>query len=936
MTQRPLKPGETFDRYVIERWLGEGGMGNVYSALDTRLQRKVALKFLHTEKGSGLRDSSREATDRLLREARAAAALEHPNAVAVYDVGEVGGTPYLAMELVEGRSMRDIIVDPGVLWSTRLAWMVDVARALGAAHERGLVHRDVKPENIMVRPDGVVKVLDFGIARRLRAPLDVPMGAAPATGGSVRNERPGLATLSGKGDLLGTPYYMAPEQLRGAAVDARADQFAWGVVTYEVVTGVLPWKTGDDPLQVVAEIFSATPEPIGARIPDFPALVEATLFKTLAKVPAHRFGSMAEVVAALEPYREYATRDVPNLIQPPPSQPSAQRLSSQRSAPTVASEPFPQPPPVPTISTKSGLASRTSIPPASARLGGRPWVMRAAIAILLLVVAGVTSLALRARRPPAPVDAVAVAPPPGPTSVADLPAPSSTVPGAALAYQAALLAYRDGNVPGLRRGLAHAIELDPELSPAYLRVAIAMFWNGAAYEARENFQKASVRRASLNAHDQVLLDAMEPMIGRDPPVPLELQQRLAEATKRYPLDAEMALYYANALLERGEMKPAADALARAGTLDPKWSVVWILLGQTRAYLGDFEGAFRAWEQCAGIPQAVSVCSSNRARLYAQLGDCSRMEAEARRMTAKDPDSPQGYDLLARALASLGRPSAAVAEALRQKWARLVASARPAAQLADEIDLALMTGDFAAAERKAKQLDGLVAGNPDPEAHAKPARRSLEVRLESGRVDEAVPIARDYLTRRDAWTAFAHRDDQSLQSELTVPMLAALLRARKLTQAEFDERRAAWVHEWTSATAPFYARYAWFQAYATVAETSGDAKAALAALPEFEPLPTFSFQGMITALAGHVQLLAKNLDAASDLLERGASACTALDEPVLYVHARYDLAAAREARGGKDAACDGYREVVARWGSATPHAVTADRAKARMRALRCLP
>ena len=248
-----LETGMTFDRYRIEGLLGEGGMGKVYRAYDGRLERFVALKIV----GGGA-DGDSEASDaperRLLREARAAAAIDHPNAVAIFDVGEVSGKTYIAMELIEGRPLSAYVGDASVALGTRLRWLAEIARALDAAHQRGLVHRDVKPTNVMVRRDGRVKVLDFGIARRLRGdPSAHMLATTPARdGGDLALARTIplppeavaatlLATLTKEGAIVGTPLYMAPEQMRGEAVDARADQFSWGVLAYELLAGCHPW-----------------------------------------------------------------------------------------------------------------------------------------------------------------------------------------------------------------------------------------------------------------------------------------------------------------------------------------------------------------------------------------------------------------------------------------------------------------------------------------------------------------------------------------------------------------------------------------------------------------------------------------------------------------------------------------------------------------------
>src|SRR5262249_52301861 len=158
--------------------------------------------------------------------------LEHPNAVSIYDLGDIDGTPFIAMEYVPGRGLSAYVGDSTTPWPLKLRWLVDVASALAAAHAVGLVHRDLKPENVMVREDGRVKVLDFGIARRATTDGGCAYGATAP--------RAAVPTLTGKGVIIGTLQYMPPEQLAGKPLDGRADQFAWGVMAYEVLCGTPP------------------------------------------------------------------------------------------------------------------------------------------------------------------------------------------------------------------------------------------------------------------------------------------------------------------------------------------------------------------------------------------------------------------------------------------------------------------------------------------------------------------------------------------------------------------------------------------------------------------------------------------------------------------------------------------------------------------------
>jgi serine/threonine-protein kinase len=283
-----LKPGDTFDRYTIEAPLGRGGMGCVYRAHDARLGRRVALKVISDGPRDGLADT--DANARLLREARAAAALDHPNAISIFDVGEYEGTPFIVMELVLGRTLRGVVRDASLPAATRVAELADVARALAVAHKRGLVHRDIKPENVMVREDGVVKVLDFGIARRQGGSID-PHG---------ETEAPALPTLTIEGVKLGTPVYMAPEQIRGDALDGRTDQFAWGVVAYELLAGRLPWRGSGDAMAVMASVLTDRVDRAPLDQAAVPRGIQDVVLRALEKRPEDRFPSMDDVAQALD------------------------------------------------------------------------------------------------------------------------------------------------------------------------------------------------------------------------------------------------------------------------------------------------------------------------------------------------------------------------------------------------------------------------------------------------------------------------------------------------------------------------------------------------------------------------------------------------------------------------------------------------------------
>lgn len=277
-----LTPGETFDRYEVESLLGEGGMGRVYRARDTKLDRRVALKVVRLGDPDGAREELRA---RLVREARAAAKLEHPNAVVVHDVGEVDGVPYIVMEYLAGDTLRAHVGDERVTLERKVAWLAAAARGLAHAHDRGIVHRDVKPENVMLTEDGRIKVLDFGIARRLGGAVD-PTGPTAS---------PALPTLTQGAAMLGTTRYMSPEQVRGLPLDGRSDQFSWGIMAYELVTGHPPFSAADA-LACAAAILTEDPPPLDG----VPHAVASVILRALEKPPDRRFASMHALVSALE------------------------------------------------------------------------------------------------------------------------------------------------------------------------------------------------------------------------------------------------------------------------------------------------------------------------------------------------------------------------------------------------------------------------------------------------------------------------------------------------------------------------------------------------------------------------------------------------------------------------------------------------------------
>jgi eukaryotic-like serine/threonine-protein kinase len=277
--------GETLDRYTIESKLGEGGMGVVYKARDTHLDRIVAIKVLPHDK---VADPDRR--QRFVQEARAASALNHPGIVAVYDIRSDGGIDFIVMEYVAGRTLDQVIPAKGLGVTQALRYGVQVADALATAHGAGIIHRDLKPANVMVTDEGRVKILDFGLAKL----LDPADGAAEAGTRSV---------LTKAGIVVGTAAYMSPEQAEGRKVDSRSDIFSFGSVLYEMVTGRRPFA-GESPLSVLAKILNDDPAPPSKVVASVPPDVERAILRCLRKDPARRYQTMADLKVALEDLAE--------------------------------------------------------------------------------------------------------------------------------------------------------------------------------------------------------------------------------------------------------------------------------------------------------------------------------------------------------------------------------------------------------------------------------------------------------------------------------------------------------------------------------------------------------------------------------------------------------------------------------------------------------
>jgi len=289
--------GTTLSHYRVLELLGRGGMGEVYAAEDLKLRRRVALKVLPVDMAQNA-----ERRRRFEREAQAVAALNHPGIVTIHSVEHDGGRSFLTMELVEGRTLEQAVPAGGLPLAEFLRIAIQLADAMNAAHDRGILHRDLKPGNVMLTKDGRIKVLDFGLAKLA--------DAAPAAALNIQGP---LTTSSGQ--IVGTLSYMAPEQAEGRTIDHRADIFGLGVLLYELAAGIRPFG-GESNVALLTALLRDTPRPIHEMRTDLPPALAPIIQRCLEKDPSARYQSAGDLQAALEALQVSIT---PALRRPLPS-----------------------------------------------------------------------------------------------------------------------------------------------------------------------------------------------------------------------------------------------------------------------------------------------------------------------------------------------------------------------------------------------------------------------------------------------------------------------------------------------------------------------------------------------------------------------------------------------------------------------------------------
>jgi serine/threonine-protein kinase len=874
--------GKKIAHFRVDAKLGEGGMGVVYKATDEQLRRVVALKVLPENFAEN--DERRR---RFLREARSLAAVSHPNIATVYDVGDDGGRAYIVMELVAGESLRQRLARGPLEVDEALRIAGHILRGLGRAHERGLVHRDLKPDNVMISPDGDAKILDFGLAKLREAESAIPT--------SDLESQPTVTHVTLEPMVMGTPGYMALEQLGGGAVDARADVFAFGVVLYEMLTGERPFK-GKNFLQIAAEIEQGPPS-VTKQMPGADAQIDALLVRCLRKSPEERFADARAVLTELDAITRTPGGATPKI--PGPSDAAAPR----RRLPVVA-------------------------------------VLVALGAIILTAVAARSMSGSSVRSPPAisPSTSAPTTAAAQPRAITDWPAPPTSSPAAGVAYADALRALRDGRISAALEGFTHATDLDPRFGAAALRL---YFLRGQPLLA----EKIVAVRDSLVERDRILLQLVEGS--------LHGQQRAAAdaLAQARPEDAE-ALYWAatSSLWDSGPGRlRALDWLRHALELDPAFAAALATLSEAELSGGadfpslanllpaDPQRAIETANRCLAAVPGSEACLMARAMAHSLSGQCDALEDDANVLTRAVPSSPSGYAYLTVALMHRGQPVPALEQIARLHAGAFPEAQRPSVELRDRVALALYAGDFVAAEAALRALE---KANEDSLAETDHFGAFLLYRLaaEEGDTGRRLALGQDYFRKMAAWS------DPSGGSYARVFVVRDLVRARLLSehdaQTAIEYLRKIWADGLISADYP-PVRY-WLFTSASAVESREEALEAMSAAPA-DLLPYRDVHPGHRGNLGRALALAGETEKAIPYLRANAAWCgpeynwsATYDTAhwVTQMQLRLVLGRALEQSGDRAGACDAYAAVLARWGHAKPRSVTADEARARATKLGC--
>ena len=857
--------GEKIAHFSVLEKLGEGGMGVVYKARDEKLGRIVALKLVPEAVAT---DAAKRA--RLLREARSAAAVTHANIAAIYEVGEDGGRVYLAMEYIEGDTLRRKLRGGALPMTEALRIARSVARALARAHDRGIVHRDLKPENIVLDEDGEVKVLDFGLAKLREEHPAVDRGTLETADTAEQ------VTL--EGHILGTPGYMSPEQAKGKDVDHRADIFALGAVLYEMLTGTQPFR-GETTFDVLVAVSRDEPERASTLNHEVTPALERILQGCLAKSPDDRYANARSLVSALDGLLGASISISASSIPNPP----------RRRAPFI-------------------------------------WGAAAAIALA----GGVAAVLLtrdhdegRRRRPAAPSGASASV-----KVSADIPTPDK--PGgnsAALdAYRRGLQLLRDGSVASALGAFREAVRIDPNLAEAHLML---LAFSEASVDSRKRLATLTPLRASLGKRDAAIFEALRGKYTREPR-DVEAEWRdFAKLEARAPRDPFVLVLAAEAAGYAGHPDAAMSLVDKAVAADPKFAWAYVVKGLLYEERGDADAVLATAEKCLTVSPSAATCIRRRANLEEARGECNKLEAEAHAMLALEPGSVPAYAWLGTALISTHAPPESVTEAYRR-----LADAYPDGELKTDFALhaltlpAMLRGDLAEVGLQRGEREKLRQASSDAEFVQESVNAEIALLEEAGDEAGEVAVAADYVRRKRALAG----DVPGLEAVALSVLRRAGRVSEDEVRAAHDAWRATPLDGRVDAIGRYNAWVERFASPARTEREAREALEAADGLASAPPWTSSSLEDDLAV--GRVYLLAGRKDDALRKLRDGATRCFPPHLLLDHLRASALLGDVLAVTGNKGGACEAYGEVLTRWPAPKPRSITVDVARAGMKRLGC--
>jgi len=517
--------------------------------------------------------------------------------------------------------------------------------------------------------------------------------------------------------------------------------------------------------------------------------------------------------------------------------------------------------------------------------------------------------------------------------ITDDPPPASSSPEALRRYAEALQASRDGAQELSIDRYNSAVQLDPDFAAAHLRIAL----DRGIERGRESLLRALANRDALDARDRAVLEAVAPAYTETPTDFAAASARLAAVAERYPDDV-MVLSTLGRLQGEHDLRASVASYRRASAVDPGHVPARAAMADSLAYLGDLPGARRTLEECLTVSPSATACLREQVYLDLAVSDCAAVETTARRWLLISREGGSAQRFLAGTLLGQGRPLDTVRETLTQSRAAQTAERRAQTEGDDARSLAALAGDFAEATRLGEAAELRVEGSHAESDHASAALALAMIFDEQGRTADAARVAGRFLERRDAWSGDPRSDDRAMERDPTQVLLSMQQRAGAVPEAvvtsQREARRAWWSRR--QGALPEVSGFLWVTQYAAGVETPAEAHAALEALGRFGGVPRVALLPAmhVDAAVGRTYALGGRAAEALPYLTRAATSCYGLRFPVEQVRAMRDLGVARAATGDRAGACTAWASVVARWGRATPRSVTAEDARARMRASGC--